>query len=103
LVFRLHHWLDSFEIDIGKLFLPEIIKTVDHITEFVVGKVLVGACNKCVQLIKDPFVGKAEVGCVFLDAILAWHEVFWEVAHTELDNIPEFVAEFSVADDSLDI
>jgi hypothetical protein len=40
---------------------------------------------------------------VAFDAILGSNKICGEVAQTELNDIPKFVAEFSVADDSLDI
>lgn len=64
---------------------------------------MIGRVNKIAQSGQDPLISKTKIFLTFLNSVGAGNEICWEVTESEFDDIPKFVAEFSVPDHSFDV
>jgi len=96
--------LDSFEVHVSEVLLPEVVEAVCHVTELVVHEVMVRVGSQLVEASKDPLVRQRQLRLLeALDFGVVWLPVLGEVAKSKLDNVPQFVSELAVANHALDI
>ena len=103
LICSLHNRFYCLDVDICQFLQPEIVQAHHHLSELVVLEALISVVDSTAESSEDPLVSEAKFHAWGVGAEFLRHESLGEVSKGKFHDVPQFVAELTIAHDSLHI